>query len=140
MTQSVDPAVLLPPPFPDHTQPYVLWREFIAPLIALEFASGNGEEERDRTPLSVSPEGALTKPGKFWVYEQIIRIPSNPMLVQSPVHRLRVPPALYPIGRVRRLLRQSESHLLRHSYGGLHLPKRFQNAAVRCIGFLGSIG
>ena len=54
---------------------YVLWREFMAPLIALEFASGGGQEERDATPLSVTPEGQTTKPGKFWVYEQIIRIP-----------------------------------------------------------------
>ncbi|NEO19916.1 MULTISPECIES: Uma2 family endonuclease [unclassified Moorena] len=53
---------------------YVIWREYIAPLIALEFASGNGEEERDQTPLSRSEEGKVTKPGKFWVYEQIIRI------------------------------------------------------------------
>ena len=154
MTQSVDPSVLLPPPFPDHTQlpesdgtfvknfqehpqsliltdsigpvlqglhpdgeyaigqdcgiywreteppekgaeapdwfyvpnvppkldgqirrSYVLWREFISPLIALEFASGNGDEERDQTPLSRSTEGELTKPGKFWVYERIIGIP-----------------------------------------------------------------
>jgi len=54
---------------------YVLWRELMAPLIALEFASGNGAEERDRTPLGVSVEGKTVKPGKFWVYEQIIRIP-----------------------------------------------------------------
>jgi len=53
---------------------YVLWREYIAPLIALEFASSNGEEERDKTPLSVVA-GTVQKPGKFWVYEQIIRIP-----------------------------------------------------------------
>lgn len=52
---------------------YVLWREYIAPLIALEFASGNGDEERDRTSLSVAGKEG-TKPGKFWVYEQIIRI------------------------------------------------------------------
>ncbi len=54
---------------------YVLWREHIAPLIALEFASGNGDEERDSTPLSRTDEGVLTKPGKFWVYEQVMRIP-----------------------------------------------------------------
>ncbi len=54
---------------------YVLWREFMAPMIALEFASGSGEEERDATSLSVAAEGKTTKPGKFWVYEQIIRIP-----------------------------------------------------------------
>lgn len=53
---------------------YVLWREFIAPTIALEFASGDGSEEHDRTPLSYA-EGAKTRPGKFWVYERIIRIP-----------------------------------------------------------------
>lgn len=54
---------------------YVLWREFMAPWIAIEFASGDGSEERDATPLSVTAEGKTTKPGKFWVYEQIIRIP-----------------------------------------------------------------
>jgi Uma2 family endonuclease len=50
---------------------YVLRREYISPTIALEFASGDGSEERDQTPLS----RASTKPGKFWVYEQIIHIP-----------------------------------------------------------------
>jgi Uma2 family endonuclease len=42
---------------------YVLWQELIPPLIVLEFVSGNGEEERDKTPWT----------GKFWVYEQVIR-------------------------------------------------------------------
>jgi hypothetical protein len=54
---------------------YVLWREYRAPLIALEFASGDGSEERDATPLGVGDGGERVKPGKFWVYEQIIRIP-----------------------------------------------------------------
>ncbi len=54
---------------------YVLWREYIPPLIAIELASGNGEEERDRTPLSRAGDKEGTKPGKFWVYQQIIRIP-----------------------------------------------------------------
>jgi Uma2 family endonuclease len=42
---------------------YVLWREYVAPLIVLELASGDGSEERDTTPLT----------GKFWVYERVIR-------------------------------------------------------------------
>jgi Uma2 family endonuclease len=54
---------------------YVLWREFITPTIVLEFASGNGSEERDRTPLSRSAEAEIVRPGKFWVYEQVMRIP-----------------------------------------------------------------
>jgi Uma2 family endonuclease len=54
---------------------YVLWREYITPTIALEFASGDGSEERERTPLSRSAQGELTKPGKFWVYERVMRIP-----------------------------------------------------------------
>ncbi len=54
---------------------YVLWREYMVPLIAIELASGNGSEERDKTLLSRTPEGITQKPGKFWVYEQIIRIP-----------------------------------------------------------------
>jgi Uma2 family endonuclease len=49
---------------------YVLWKEFVAPLIAIEFVSGNGSEERDTTPPSETE-----KAGKFWVYEQAIRIP-----------------------------------------------------------------
>jgi Uma2 family endonuclease len=54
---------------------YVLWREYIPPLIAIELASGNGDEERDSTPLFSSDSGEGVKPGKFWVYERIIRIP-----------------------------------------------------------------
>ena len=42
---------------------YVLWQELIPPLIVLEFVSGNGEEERDKTPWK----------GKFWIYETVIR-------------------------------------------------------------------
>jgi Uma2 family endonuclease len=44
---------------------YVLWRELIAPSVVLEFASGDGREERDQTPVK----------GKFWVYERVIRPP-----------------------------------------------------------------
>jgi len=44
---------------------YVLWQEIVSPVIALEFVSGNGEEEQDLTPYE----------GKFWVYEQAIHIP-----------------------------------------------------------------
>jgi Uma2 family endonuclease len=44
---------------------YVLWQEIISPLIVLEFVSGSGQEERDKTPYA----------GKFWVYEQAIRVP-----------------------------------------------------------------
>ena len=54
---------------------YVLWKETVTPLIALEFASGNGSEERDRTPLVQTDIGEVTKPGKFWVYENAIGIP-----------------------------------------------------------------
>jgi Uma2 family endonuclease len=48
---------------------YVLWKEYVAPLIVIEFVSGDGSEERDKTtPLQ-------GEPGKFWVYEQAIRVP-----------------------------------------------------------------
>ena len=43
--------------------------------MALEFASGNGQEELDRTPLSRSNLEQGKRPGKFWVYEQIVKIP-----------------------------------------------------------------
>jgi Uma2 family endonuclease len=51
---------------------YVMWKEIVVPTIAIEFVSGDGSEERDPTPLS---GGSGVKPGKFWVYEQAIRIP-----------------------------------------------------------------
>lgn len=41
---------------------YVLWREGVRPLLVVEYVSGSGAEERDRTPST----------GKFWVYEQAI--------------------------------------------------------------------
>ncbi|MGK7922078.1 MAG: Uma2 family endonuclease [Trichodesmium sp.] len=53
---------------------YVLWQEYIAPVIVLEFVSGNGTEERDKTPPGISDQDDR-KPGKFWVYERGIRIP-----------------------------------------------------------------
>lgn len=54
---------------------YVLWQEYVAPLIVLEFVSGDGSEERDKTPASSPNSQQTTKPGKFWVYEQAIRVP-----------------------------------------------------------------
>lgn len=54
----------------EYRRSYVLWKEIVAPLIAIEFVSGNGSEERDATPPSETD-----KVGKFWVYEQAIRIP-----------------------------------------------------------------
>jgi Uma2 family endonuclease len=56
---------------------YVMWKEIVAPLIAIEFVSGDGSEERDTTSLHDIDEqtGKTKKAGKFWVYEQAIRIP-----------------------------------------------------------------
>jgi Uma2 family endonuclease len=50
---------------------YVMWKEVVAPLIAIEFVSDDGSEERDAT----SPFLNGAKAGKFWVYEQAVRIP-----------------------------------------------------------------
>ena len=47
----------------EYRRSYVLWKEVVPPLIVLEFASGDGSEERDRTPPK----------GKFWVYERAVR-------------------------------------------------------------------
>jgi Uma2 family endonuclease len=55
---------------------YVMWKEIVSPLIAIEFVSGDGTEERDVTsPLKGDGKGDGAKAGKFWVYEQAIRIP-----------------------------------------------------------------
>ncbi len=51
---------------------YVLWQEVLAPLIAIEFVLDNGDEVRDKTSPFANPEA---KAGKFWIYEQAIRIP-----------------------------------------------------------------
>ncbi|MEM7538607.1 MAG: Uma2 family endonuclease, partial [Chloroflexota bacterium] len=42
---------------------YVMWQELVSPIIAIEFVSGDGSEERDETPWE----------GKFWVYEHMIQ-------------------------------------------------------------------
>ncbi len=41
---------------------YVLWQELLHPLLLVEYVSGDGSEERDKTPYK----------GKFWVYEKVI--------------------------------------------------------------------
>jgi len=42
---------------------YVMWQEIVPPTIVIEYASGDGSKERDRTPDE----------GKFWIYEERIR-------------------------------------------------------------------
>lgn len=42
---------------------YVLWQELVSPSIIIEYVSGDGSEERDRTPNE----------GKFWIYEQVVQ-------------------------------------------------------------------
>jgi hypothetical protein len=44
---------------------YLLWDEAALPLLVLEYVSGDGSEERDRTP----------RVGKFWFYESHLRVP-----------------------------------------------------------------
>ena len=41
---------------------YVLWKELLRPAIVIEYVSGDGSEERDKTP----------RKGKFWIYERVI--------------------------------------------------------------------
>ena len=54
----------VPPNLEGHVRrSYVLWKELVPPQIVLEFASGDGTEERDRTPEA----------GKFWIYERKVR-------------------------------------------------------------------
>jgi Uma2 family endonuclease len=53
----------VPPELDGHyRRSYVLWKELIAPAIIIEYASGDGSVERNRTP----------KEGKFWIYEQVV--------------------------------------------------------------------
>lgn len=67
------------PPFlqGQYRRSYVLWKEKVIPLIALEFVSGNGLEERDKTPPGTIDlkTGKPRKNGKFWIYEREIKIP-----------------------------------------------------------------
>ncbi|CAN1210884.1 Uma2 family endonuclease [Tumidithrix helvetica PCC 7403] len=64
----------------EYRRSYVMWKEEVIPLIAIEFVSGNGAEERDASPPPDNDEidvntGKKKKVGKFWVYEQAICIP-----------------------------------------------------------------
>ena len=61
----------------EYRRSYVMWKEIVAPFIAIEFVSGDGSEERDTTSLNDIDEqtGEPKKAGKFWVYERAIRIP-----------------------------------------------------------------
>jgi hypothetical protein len=58
-----------------------MWKELVPPLLAIEFVSGNGSEERDDSPPPEDPNeidpksGEKKKAGKFWVYEQAVKIP-----------------------------------------------------------------
>lgn len=54
---------------------YVLWWEFMAPMITLEFALTDGSSEGDTTAVSYLEVGSAPRPGKFCVYERIVRIP-----------------------------------------------------------------
>jgi Uma2 family endonuclease len=60
---------------------YVMWKELVPPLLAIEFVFGNGSEERDDSPPPEDPNeidpktGEKKKAGKFWVYEQAVKIP-----------------------------------------------------------------
>jgi Uma2 family endonuclease len=83
---------------------YVLWRESIPPLIAIEFVSGNGSEERDKTPWQ----------GKFWVYETVIR------------------PAFYAIYEVK-LARVEVYHLIENRYQ-LAIPNQRGNYPIEPLG------
>lgn len=56
----------------EYRRSYVMWKEIVAPLLAIEFVSGDGHEERDATSPFSSDDA---KAGKFWVYEQAVRIP-----------------------------------------------------------------
>ena len=42
---------------------YVMWQEYVAPFIVMEFISTTDGGERERTPYK----------GKFWIYERVIR-------------------------------------------------------------------
>ncbi len=61
----------------------MLWQEHISPLVALELDRGDGTEERDNTPLAVANGTEGSRPGKFWVYEQVMRIPYYGIFVVS---------------------------------------------------------
>jgi Uma2 family endonuclease len=51
---------------------YVMWQEILAPLIVMEFVLDGDMEAWDTTSFLSSPNA---KTGKFWIYEQAIRIP-----------------------------------------------------------------
>ncbi|MHB1558208.1 MAG: Uma2 family endonuclease [Isosphaeraceae bacterium] len=47
----------------DYRRSYVLWKENVPPAVMIEYASDDGEKERDQTPRA----------GKFWIYERAVQ-------------------------------------------------------------------
>ena len=68
----------------DYRRSYVLWKENVPPTVLIEYASDDGEKERDT---------ATPRSGKFWVYEQAVRGPYYAIFIvatgELEVYRLR---------------------------------------------------
>ena len=58
----------------DVRRSYVLWNEFVSPMIVIEFISDTFGNEYDRTPYK----------GKFWVYEQAVHAPYYAIFTPEP--------------------------------------------------------
>ena len=78
-------------------------QELIAPAVVIEYASGDGSAERDRTP----------KEGKFWISEQVVHGGFYAIIVvetgELEVYRLEVTEA-EQTARMRDLARQGYQH------------------------------
>jgi Uma2 family endonuclease len=78
---------------------YVLWQELQAPFVVIEYASGNGAEERDRTRGT----------GKMLVYEQGIHIPYY--FIFHPERNVRIEGYRLVAGRYQELQADSSGRL-----------------------------
>jgi Uma2 family endonuclease len=88
----------VPPELDGHyRRSYVLWKEHVKPAVLIEYSSGDGTKERDRTPYD----------GKFWVYEQAVQGAYYAIFVvetgELEVHRLQK-------GRYRRMAPNRRGH------------------------------
>jgi len=99
---------------------YVLWKEHIPPAIVLEFVSGDGSEERNRTP----------EKGKFWIYENAVGAEYYGIYEVDPgrIEMYRLVNGRYELQRLNASGRFAiepmglELGIWRGTYQGLHFP------------------
>ncbi len=74
----------VPPDLDGHyRRSYVLWKEHISPAVIIEYASGDGREERDRTPLTRESSGSTNRRSMAAITPSLWWKPVNSKFIDS---------------------------------------------------------